>query len=327
MKKPLLAITLTIPLLYGVAQACTVAAYTNGDVALSMRTMDWYGNDEGIVIGSGQGIVNTYSKNTGFTAKAKYASLKIKSFAPGLVAAALNEKGLEGHMLYLSTDSGTEFQQSGKGKKNVDAANLIRFAIDNFASVPEVIEALQSINVIGTKICNIPGHINECIYPPVHYMYSDAQGNTAVVEYIKGNLVVHTGPGSNVMSNDPKFEYHLSQDVDKVEPNGTIRAADRRLRAKQVIDDMYKRNVTNLTEAKISLKAAGATVFSGLNQLDPYVNQIYPTLWTSYMDRHNGTLTLERHDTWAAEQYNFSMFNKALAQEIKLGSHPFYKSN
>ena len=309
----------------GVANACTTVVYNNGDAAISMRTMDWFGHDDARVVGDGVGIEQTYADTQqAVTSKSKYASMKIESFLPGIVAEALNEKGLEAHMLYLGDDY-TSFPEPTKAKPDVDALNLVEWAVDNYKTVPEVVSALQTIDVTNSGVCGLPpaNDMNHCKeVAPVHFQFADAHGNTAVVEFVGGEMQIYQEDGSAYMSNDPEFSYHLTLDKEQTEAGATIRAYDRRLRGKAVLEDMYQRDVKDLAEAKNSIKAAGATVFAGYNQVDPYVNDVFPTLWTIYTDRLNGEWILDRYDTWQAERYSFEMFDNDKAERQPLGIHP-----
>ncbi|MPY24400.1 linear amide C-N hydrolase [Shewanella sp. YLB-07] len=322
MKKTLVAISIVATATVGIAQACTTAVYNNGDAHLTVRTMDWFGHDDAVVVGTGVGMVHTYSETDGLKTPAKYAAMKIESFTPGLVAEAMNEEGLEARILYLSTDAGTQFAEDRPDVKNVDAASVPRWAVDNFATVADVINALDEVDVIPTEVCDLPNHEGECLYPPVHYQFTDAQGNTAVVEFIDGKMQAYTEDGSAYMSNDPEFSVHLILDAEATEAGSTIRAYDRRLRAKSVIADMYARDVTDNAQAKASIKAVGATVFAGYDQVDPYVNNVFPTLWTIYTDRDAKEWQLDRYDTWHVERYGFDMFDGNEAKRVVLGTHP-----
>lgn len=325
MKKTLLAIALATTATVGIANACTTAVYNNGEAQLTMRTMDWFGHDQAVVVGTGAGIDTQYSATDGVATRSKFAALKIESFNPGIVAEAMNEQGLEARILYLGTGAGTEFAQDRADTKNVDAGMVPTWAVDNFSSVTEVVSALQSVDVLPTAVCDLPNHEGECIYPPVHYQFADAQGNTAVVEFIKGEMKIYTGSGSAYMSNDPAFDEHLALDEQQAEAGSTILPSDRRLRAKSVIADMYERNVTDATKAQNSMKAVGATVFAGYDQIDKSVNDVFPTLWTNYTDRDAKTWTFDRYDTWAVEHYSFDMFNNNEAKRVVLGAHPANK--
>ena len=328
MKKSILAMAIAASAtvgVYQVADACTTLVYNNGDAAISVRTMDWFGHDDAKVVGDGAGIQNVYAKGDSAVAStSKYASLKIESFLPKIVAEAMNEQGLEAHMLYLG-DNYTSFPEPTDAKPDVDALNLVEWAVDNFATVPEVLEALKSIDVVDNGVCGLPPHndMNHCKdVTPVHFQFADKEGNTAVVEFVGGEMKVYTEDGSAYMSNDPAFDAHLILDKEQTEPGATIRAYDRRLRGKAVLADMYQRDVKAVEAAKVAIKAAANTVFAGYDQLDPYVNDVFPTLWTIHTDRNAGEWVLDRHDTWAVEKYSFSMFDVNKAERQPLGIHP-----
>ncbi|MEZ8825808.1 linear amide C-N hydrolase [Vibrio amylolyticus] len=328
MKKTVLTLALAATVTAGIAataQACTTSVYNNGEAALSVRTMDWFGHDDAKVVGDGAGIQNTYATgNDGVKAKSKYASMKVVSFLPGIAAEAMNEEGLEARILYLGKDY-TEFSEPTKGRPDVDALNVPSWAVDNFKSVDEVVAALEGVDVVNNGVCGLPPHndMEHCSeVAPVHYQFADKAGNTAVVEFIAGEMKVYTEEGSAYMSNDPEFSFHLTLDKESAVGDSSIRPYDRRLRAKAVLADMYSRNVTDTEAAKVAIKAAGATSFAGYDQLDKNVGDVFPTLWTVYTDRNNGEWVLDRHDTWNGEKYNFDMFETNKAERQVMGIHP-----
>lgn len=333
MNKSILTLAVAATLSAGVvnvANACTSAIYNNGDASLTMRTMDWFGHDDAVVVGAGQGIERTYGDtDEAMTTQAKYASMKIKSFAPGLVAETMNEEGLVARILYLGTDY-TEMAPDRAGVPDVGASQFPNYAVDNFSSVAEVVKNLEAIDVIQDKVCDLPNHEGECIPAPVHYHITDASGDSAVIEFVAGEVKVYHGdvagfPGAQYLSNDPEFGFHLTLDKMKTESGASIRAYDRRLRAKEVVEDMYARDVKNSDKAMLSLKSAGATVFAGYDQEDPYTGGVFPTLWTVYTDQNAKQMFLDRYDTWEVESYNFDMFNSNEAKEVVLGAHPAAK--
>ncbi|WP_411992125.1 linear amide C-N hydrolase [Agarivorans sp. DSG3-1] len=330
MNKTLIALTIAAST-FGILQtanACTTAAYHNGEAQVTVRTMDWNGYDNATVVGKGRGMEHSYSDTDGVSTKAKYAAIKIESFADATVAEGINEKGLEARILYLGTAAGTEFQQDVAGTPNVDAGQVPNFVLDNFASVAEALEGLKAVDVIPTGITGIPGHENEALYPPVHYQLVDATGDVAVVEYIGGEMKVYTEHGASYMSNDPAFDFHLNLDKEQVEPNSTIRASDRRLRAKLITEDLYQRGVTDSQQALVSMKATQATIFSGYNEQDPYAdNATFPSLWTVFTDRTNKTIMLDRAHTFAVESYSFEMFDTSEPARVVLGENPTPNAN
>ncbi len=330
MKKSVLSLALVATLSAGYVAdvtACTSAIYNNGDASLSVRTMDWFGHDDAVVVGTGKGISNQYSTTKeSVNTTSKYASIKIKSFEPQIVAEAMNQEGLVARILYLGLEY-TEMAPNRAGVPDVDASQFANYAVDNFASVEDVVATLDKIDVVQDKVCDLPGHENECLPAPVHYHLTDANGDSAVIEFVGGEVKIYHGdvtdaPSVQYLSNDPEFSFHINLDKEKAEPGATIRAYDRRLRAKEVVEDMYKRDVTDSGEALNSLKSAGATVFAGYDQIDPYLNDVFPTLWTVYTDQNAKAIYLDRYDTWQVESYNFTMFDNNQAAEVVLGAHP-----
>ncbi|MCG9581907.1 linear amide C-N hydrolase [Vibrio tubiashii] len=331
-KKTILAATLaaasTVAVI-GTATACTTAAYHNGDASMTVRTMDWFGHDDARIVGTGEGVITAYSvSDNAVETKSKYATLKIKSFKPQIVAEAMNSEGLEARILYLGKDY-TEFPVGDNATPDVDASMVPQWAVDNFQNVEEVVEALNQVDVIDSKVCDLPNHEGECISAPVHYQFVDKSGKTAVVEFVKGEMKVYQGEGSHAMSNDPEFSIHLELDkANNHETNGGIHPIDRRARAMEVLDDMYSRNVTDSANAMNSIKAVGATVFAGYDRLDHTMGDnadVFPTLWTVYTDRNQGQWVFDRYDTWEIEKYNFSMFDNNSPISVELGAHPITK--
>lgn len=71
----------------------------------------------------------------------------------------------------------------------------------------------------------------------LHLAISDASGNSAIFEYIKGKLIIHEGKEYQVMTNSPSYEQQITlnnywqQIGGLVMLPGTNRAADRFVRA------------------------------------------------------------------------------------------------
>jgi choloylglycine hydrolase len=67
----------------------------------------------------------------------------------------------------------------------------------------EAVAAAKSVRV-GAVVQKNMGFV-----PPVHFIVTDAAGNSAVLEYIGGELKVHANP-FGVMSNSPTFDWHMT---------------------------------------------------------------------------------------------------------------------
>lgn len=339
MKKSILALALAATAttaIVGTAQACTTAVYHNGEASISSRSMDWFGHDEASVVGTGKGVEAVYAAtDNAVKGKSKYATLKINSFhgantdtsKAGVVAEAMNEAGLEARILYLSR-AYSAFPEGSAETPDVSALEVPNWATDNFATVAEVIDAIENgkVDIIEGEICNLPtssGH-GHCSQAPVHYQFADKSGDTAIVEFVQGELKVYRGDTANVMSNDPELSVHLEFSANGKKSDGSIHPIDRRLRGKEIIADMYARDVKDNAAAKNAMKAVANSTFAGYEQLDHSLEtpNVFPTLWTVHTDRNQGEWVLDRYDTWSAETYNFTMFDVNKAQSTTLGIHP-----
>ena len=69
--------------------------------------------------------------------------------------------------------------------------------LDNFSTVSEASEGFKQIQVISAKASNREW--------PVHLSIADKNGDSAVIELIKGKTVITRGPSTVVMTIEPPF--------------------------------------------------------------------------------------------------------------------------
>jgi len=117
----------------------------------------------------------------------------------------MNEKGLVANMLWLVQSKYPSFDASGD-RPGLTIAAWAQYALDNFATVAEAVEALKREDfVVVTDF--IPGTDK---FTTVHLSLSDATGDSAIFEYIDGRLVIHHDSSYQVMTNDPTFGEQLA---------------------------------------------------------------------------------------------------------------------
>jgi choloylglycine hydrolase len=80
-----------------------------------------------------------------------------------------------------------------------------QYVLDNFATVAETVEALQTE----------PFRLGAPTLPTgdagsVHLAISDPTGDSAIFEYLGGKLVIHHGRQYVVMTNEPPFDQQLA---------------------------------------------------------------------------------------------------------------------
>lgn len=94
--------------------------------------------------------------------------------APYIPVDGMNEKGFTVSVLMLT---GTPTNQS-TGKPKISTTVAIRMMLDRASTVDEAVEMLKKYDMQST------------MYAPYHFLLSDAQGNSAVIEYHKNEMRV-----------------------------------------------------------------------------------------------------------------------------------------
>ena len=117
-----------------------------------------------------------------------------------------------------------------------------QYVLDNFATVADAVAALTA-TPLRVVTAQVPG---EERLATVHLAMSDASGDSAIVEYIAGDQVIHHSRDYQVMTNSPIFDKQLAiteywEEIGGgVMLPGTNRAADRFVRASFYINAVPK---------------------------------------------------------------------------------------
>lgn len=118
-------------------------------------------------------------------------------------ADGLNEKGSAGHMLYLTA---TDFGPRDEDKPGVHAGLWLQYLLDNAANVNEALERLDDVDDVQVVMTEARGR-----KVTVHLALEDASGDSAIVEYVKGERIVHHGRKYRIMTNDPTNSSNCSR--------------------------------------------------------------------------------------------------------------------
>lgn len=278
------------------ASCCTRTLFTGMDeTVITGRSMDWVEDMHTNLWVFPQGMdKNGEAGANSIKWKSKYGSL-VSSVYNLATADGINEKGLVMSMLYLAESD------YGKPKANHPLMSISiwgQYALDNFATVNEAVEGLKAkpFNLIAP---NLPNGTPST----VHLALSDASGDSAIFEYIKGELVIHHGKEYTVMTNSPTYEKQLALNEYWKEVGwsnflpGTSRAADRFARAyyyintaPKTIDKNYIQSVPNQSFnlqaiAEVMSIMRAVSVPFGLST--PKEPNIASTLWRTASDHNN----------------------------------------
>ncbi len=278
------------------SQACTRVLFTGSDsVVITGRTLDWMED-----MHSDLWVFPRAIKRDGAAGPdsikwtSKYGSLVVSGYNAGS-ADGMNEKGLVANMLYLA--------ESDYGKPAVDKPLLsitawAQYVLDNFSLVSEAVEALRKEPFIILAPILPNGSPAQ-----LHLAISDINGDSAIFEYVEGQLVIHHGKQYPIMTNSPIFSKQLALNSYWEEVGGlkflpgTNRAADRFARASffvgaipkesapAFITAVPKHDFTNQATASVLSIMRSVSVPLGITT--PGEPNIASTLWRTVSDQKN----------------------------------------
>lgn len=211
---------------------------------------------------------------------ARYGSIAVSFYDVG-TADGMNEKGLVTNLLYLKETEWGDGEKSGK--PTLTAGAWAQYFLDNFATVEESVAAMADapFAIIAPALPN--GHA-----AGLHLSISDSTGDSAILEYIQGKLVIHHGRQYRVMTNSPTFDQQLAlntywEDVGGSQfLPGTISAADRFVRTTHFLNLSPKFREPELALASVFSQIRMVSVPLGL--ADEKNPNIAMTLWRTVAD-------------------------------------------
>jgi len=277
------------------AKACSRIFWNDNGVAMvAARTLDWSHSFEDLlmVIPRGETMNGGFKGSPEWTAK--YGSVVatvipyIKQFGFDYVddgaVDGINEKGLTVHGLYLGETVYPIDELSDLPK--VSYFRWARYLLDNFANVKETVAGMEKVRIAPVKMGDkVLG---------AHFAVEDPTGDSAIFEFIDGNLVIHHGIKYTVMTNDPVYPVHINNLKEykdfggkkEILPGGTdaderfIRAATflHRLKKPADADDALGRilGVARAVQVPFDADEYGPTWYTSLTDL---TNKVYYFDW------------------------------------------------
>ncbi|MDA9293024.1 linear amide C-N hydrolase [bacterium] len=186
---------------------CTRILWNNNTHAvMTGRTMDWPESTRpvltvlprGMVRNGGMAGSRTVVPTNPAVWTSVYGSLVTTSYGIG-TADGINEKGLGVHMLFLNA---TDFGARNTDLPGLQAGLWGQYLLDNAATVTDALDLLGEVQVVMVET---NGHKAN-----LHLAIEDAAGDSAIVEYIAGEPVVHHGRDFVIMTNDPAYDAQLA---------------------------------------------------------------------------------------------------------------------
>lgn len=283
----LTAFTFLITATAAPAMACSRILWNeNGEANVVARTMDLYMSDQAELVVSPKGQEHNGLVEEGANLEwvSKYGSVGVTAYGISTTD-GLNEAGLSANLLYLT---GSEYGERDEEAPGLSNLRLAQYVLDNFASVSEAVDGLESVQVVATEA--------EGRTWPLHLSIADETGNSAVIEFIEGEMVVHQGKDVTVMTNEPTYEEQISN-LKNYKPfggsqslPGDIDPMSRFVRAATYVQTLPKpEDATQAVAGAYSVAKNVAVPFGAQDSSASDAEDTWSTLWFTLADITNLT--------------------------------------
>jgi len=276
------------------ALACSRVTWTGpGQQVITGRSMDWpYGfNSHFHVIPRGERLDGAGGVN-GLRWTSRYGSVVVSgSTAPGgpvdAVFDGMNEKGLAANLLYLA-ENDFGLSQADTSRPRLSFAAWTLHLLSEYATVAELVKAVAADRI---QIVPVPFGPGGKAKATVHMAVSDASGDSAVIEYLKGKPVIHHGRQYQVMTNSPIYSEQIKLNAFWSSKNrhqelpGSIQSVDRFVRGSYYVQQLPPTSDTRQALAGVMSVMRNISVPWGTP--DPEHPNISPTWWRTLLDQGN----------------------------------------
>ena len=189
------------------ATACTGICLSGAKGAVVGRSMEWGAFD----LHSRVTIIPRGHKFTGLTPDgytgkkwiAKYGVVGLDMLEKVTIADGMNEKGLYAGLFYHPGFAQYPKYDPAKSDSTITAIDVVHYILTQFATVDEVKEGMNKVRVVPV--------VEESIGIPIdaHFMVTDSQGKSIVVEFADGKVKIFDNP-LGVITNAPNFDWHIT---------------------------------------------------------------------------------------------------------------------
>ena len=253
----------------------------------------------------------------------KYGSVIAAGYDVGS-ADGMNEAGLVANLLYLAE---SQFG-SAQGKPVLSISLWAQYVLDQFSTVSEAVAHLQQ-EPFRVQAPTLPNGKASTL----HLSISDATGDSAIFEYIEGQLVIHHGKEYQVMTNSPVFDQQLALNAYWKNIGGltflpgTNRAADRFARASFLMEavpkSVDKNYIAAVPDQSYGRQALASTlgvlrsVGVPLGITTPNQPNISSTIWRTLSDHKNRVYYFDSATSPSVFWVDFKKLNFAHGQPVK----------
>lgn len=272
--------------------ACTRAVYLGPEGrVLTGRTMDWKLPMTSNLWVFPRGIERDGAagpRSVEWTSR--YGSMIVTGYDIATVD-GMNEAGLVANLQWLTE---SVYPDDDGETPRLSLSVWAQYFLDNFATVQDAIAFLRDTR-IDVASGDVPGQ--EGRLTTVHLSLSDATGDSAILEWIDGELVIHHSREFRVMTNEPRFEDQLAVtrywsgiDARQFVP-GTSRASDRFVRASYYIETVRQSDDPRIAAASVFSVMRNVSVPYGISIAD--APNLSTTRWRVVADQKDRLFYVE----------------------------------
>lgn len=208
--------------------------------------------------------------------------------APYAIVDGINEMGLSIGVLEIEKDPTCQLSL----RKNITTTSMIRIVLDKAATVDEAVTLFGQYDMIDLLT-------DGCTY---HYHIADANGDSAIIEYVDNKMVVLYPEHSEENAVDFQCATNFLLTPGANDPDG-------------IGQDRYEVMMDKLTETKgVLTEAEARDLLISVSVEDEDMNgYICSTLWSCLFNTKDRTLKLCLNNNYGTE-YTFSVFEALSAQ-------------
>ncbi len=265
---------------------CSRVLYVGEDgLVVTGRSMDWMIPTGSNIWALPAGLTRDGAAATNSLSWTSVHGSVITTMYDGVTIDGVNDAGLGANALYLSSAT---YPKRDPALPGLSVAAWTQYALDMFGSVAEAVEGLTTPPFSLVSPVLPGGHA-----ATGHLALSDATGDSAIFEYLDGELVVHHGAGFTVMTNDPTYDQQLALCLywDEVGGHamlpGTERPADRFVRARYYLNGSTSTGDSAQGIAEVFAIVRNVSV--PMIQSTPDKPNVAPTLWRTAIDHRSLT--------------------------------------
>jgi penicillin V acylase-like amidase (Ntn superfamily) len=269
---------------------CTRVMWTTpSGVALVGRSMDWAYDMRTNIWALPAGMKRDGLVDDGLSWTARFGS--VVSTAYDIASAdGMNDAGLGGHLLWLAE---SDYALRDPERPGLAPSIWLQYFVDNFATVAEAVGFLEQTPV--QLVAQVDPVSGEDI--TVHLVLDDASGDSAIVEYVDGELRIHHDRSFDVVTNSPPFDEQLDNLRrfealgDEALLPGSGEADDRFIRATHYVRRLP--DPGSEREAVADILSVMRNASQPFAASDPDRPNIAPTLWRTVADLTAGVYYFE----------------------------------